>query len=112
MLANLALALAVSALVGWGLLGFSMPVTGEILWLFAKLGLLVGGIAVICLQPAVLGRFGSLRWQILAVITLGGVLVASTLHAVAQAMFLSWDHDLPLLLMVLSFVVVLAIGFG
>lgn len=112
MLLTLLAALGLVALLGGMMLGIPLVELGDITLLFGKLGLAAGVVALLVVQTRVLHHFGSLRTQVIVVITLGGCLVAALLHGAASAMFINTDHDLPLLLMLLAFMLVLALGFS
>ncbi len=112
LLLTLAIALTLVGLVGH--FGLMLPISEleGIITLFGSLGFGAGVVAIIALQSRMLSLLRSLRAQIIAAIGLGGILVAALLQGVARAMFISTDHDLPLLLLVLIFMLVLALGFS
>ena len=105
-------ALALTIMVGAWILRIPAQDLDDIALLFGTMGGFAGVIALVVIQPAILQRLGSLRTQIIVVVMLGGLLVASLLQGAARAMFINTEHDLPLLLLVLVFLLVLAIGFG
>ncbi len=105
-------ALCMTLLLGHFILGIPAQDLGVIAMLFGSLGSVAGAVALFVVQPAILYRLGSLRTQIIVVVTLGGLLVAALLQGAGQAMFINTEHDLPLLLLLLNFMLVLAIGFG
>lgn len=112
MLITVGCAVGTSALLGIFVLGLPPAEIGDIAKLCAWLGLSAGVVALLVVQTRVLERLGSLRHQIIVVVTFGGVLVAAVLQGAAQAMFINTRHDLPLLLLVLVFMLVLALGFS
>ena len=72
----------------------------------------VGGLAaLILLRPAVLGRFGGVRGQLVAAGLVGSLLLVGMVIAGAGAMFIS-SHDLSILLTMVLFAAVLATGFS
>jgi signal transduction histidine kinase len=110
--ATVACAIGMSMLVGRFLMGLPMGELRAIGALLLKMGLVVGLATLVLLQSRVLHRLGSLRSQIITGIVMGGLLVAALLQAAASAMFISTDHDLPLLLLVVVFTLVLTLGFS
>jgi signal transduction histidine kinase len=71
-----------------------------------------GGLAaLVLLRPAVLGRLGGMRGQLVGAGLLGSLLLVGMVIAGSGAMFIS-SHDLSILLTMLSFATVLAIGFS
>ncbi|HYF61727.1 MAG TPA: ATP-binding protein [Herpetosiphonaceae bacterium] len=109
---TLACAIGVTMLVGWLAMGLPMGELRAIGALLLRMGVVVGLIALVMMQSRVLHRMGSLRSQIIGGIAMGGLLVAALLQGAATAMFISLDHDLPLLLLVLVFTLVLTVGFS
>jgi signal transduction histidine kinase len=81
----------------------------------ASLLLAVGGasgmLALLLMQPAVLGRIGGVRGQIVGIGLICGLLLVGMMLAGAQAMFIS-SHDLSVLLTMLLFAALLAVGFS
>jgi signal transduction histidine kinase len=112
MLTTVCCAVGLSALLGWLVLGIPAPDVGDIVRLFGMLGLIAGVLALLVVQTRVLNRLGSLRTQIIVVVMLGGLMVAVLLQGAAQAMFINTSHDLPLLLLLLVFMLVLGLGFS
>ncbi len=112
MLTTVGCAVGKSVLIGWLALGIPASELGQIAQLFAMLGLIAGVLALLVVQTRVLNRLGSLRTQIIVIVTVGGVMVAVLLQGAAQAMFINTSHDLPLLLLMLVFMLVLALGFS
>lgn len=71
-----------------------------------------GGIlALLLIRPAVLGRLGGVRAQLVGAGLIGSLLLLGMMLAGARAMFLS-GHDLSLLLTMLVFAAALSVGFG
>ena len=71
-----------------------------------------GGLAALALlRPEVLGRLGGVRGQLVGAGLLGSLLVIGMVIAGSGAMFIS-SHDLSILLTMLLFAAVLAIGFS
>ncbi|MBV9453581.1 MAG: HAMP domain-containing protein, partial [Rubrobacter sp.] len=81
----------------------------------ASLLLIVGGgsgvLALLLMQPAILGRIGGVRGQLVGIGLICGLLLAVMVLAGAQAMFIS-THDLAVLLTMLFFAALLAVGFS
>jgi signal transduction histidine kinase len=72
----------------------------------------VGGLlALVVLHPAVLGRLGGVRGQLVGAGLLGNLLLVGMVIAGSGAMFIS-SHDLSILLTMLLFAAVLAVGFS
>ncbi len=70
-----------------------------------------GLLALALLRPAVLGRIGGVRGQLVATGLVCTLLLVGMVVAGAQAMFLS-GHDLSILLTMLLFAALLAVGFS
>ena len=81
----------------------------------ALLLLVVGGgvglVALLSMWPAVLGRIGGVRGQLVGTGLIGSLLLVFMVLAGAQAMFIS-GHDLAILLTMLLFAALLAVGFS
>ena len=81
----------------------------------ALLLLVVGGasgmLALLLMQPAVLGRIGGVRGQLVGVGLICGLLLVGMMLAGAQAMFIS-SHDLSVMLTMLLFAALLTVGFS
>jgi signal transduction histidine kinase len=78
------------------------------------LGIAGGGgglIALLLIRPAVLGRLGGVRAQLVGAGLIGSLLLLGMMLAGARAMFIS-GHDLALLLTMLTFAAALSVGFG
>ena len=70
-----------------------------------------GLLALLLVRPAVLGRLGGVRAQLVGASLIGSLLLLGMMLAGARAMFLS-GHDLSLLLTMLVFAAILSVGFG
>jgi len=70
-----------------------------------------GLLALLLIRPAVLGRLGGVRAQLVGAGLVGTMLLLGMMLAGAQAMFLS-GHDLSLLLTMLVFAAALSVGFN
>jgi len=70
-----------------------------------------GLVALILIRPAVLGRLGGVRAQLVGAGLIGSLLLLGMMLAGARAMFIS-GHDLSLLLTMLTFAAALSVGFG
>jgi signal transduction histidine kinase len=81
----------------------------------AMLLAVVGGggglLALLLMHPNVLGRIGGVRGQLVGAGLIGSLLLVGMVLAGARAMFIS-DHDLAVLLTMLLFATLLAIGFS
>ena len=71
----------------------------------------LGLLALFLMRPAVLGRIGGVRGQLVGVGLICSLLLLGMLLTGARAMFIS-EHDLALLLTMLLFAALLAIGFS
>jgi signal transduction histidine kinase len=92
---------------------FGVPQT-DLLAVAKLLGIAGGGgglIALLLIRPAVLGRLGGVRAQLVGAGLIGNLLLLGMMLAGARAMFIS-GHDLALLLTMLTFAVALSVGFG
>ena len=99
----LAISLTAAALL-FGVPGADIPAMALLL-----VGL--GGGLLALLRPAVLGHTGGVRGQLVATSLVCGLLLAGMVVARARAMFLS-GHDLSILLTMLLFAALLAVGFS
>jgi signal transduction histidine kinase len=70
-----------------------------------------GLLALLLIRPAILGRLGGVRAQLVGAGLIGSLLLLGMMLAGARAMFIS-GHDLSLLLTMLTFAAVLSVGFG
>jgi len=81
----------------------------------ALLLLVVGGgvglVALLLMRPAVLGRIGGVRGQLVGTGLICSLLLVGMMLAGARAMFIS-EHDLSILLTMLLFAALLAFGFS
>src|ERR687897_1087601 len=78
------------------------------------LGVAGGGsglLALLLTRPAILGRLGGVRAQLVGAGLIGSLLLLGMMLAGARAMFIS-GHDLSLLLTMLTFAAALSVGFG
>jgi signal transduction histidine kinase len=86
-----------------------------LLFLAASLLAVAGGgsglLALLLIRPAVLGRLGGVRAQLVGAGLVCSLLLLGMMLAGARAMFIS-GHDLSLLLTMLTFAAVLSVGFG
>jgi signal transduction histidine kinase len=92
---------------------FGVPRT-DLLAVAKLLGVAGGGgglIALLLIRPAVLGRLGGVRAQLVGAGLIGSLLLLGMMLAGARAMFIS-GHDLALLLTMLTFATALSVGFG
>jgi signal transduction histidine kinase len=92
---------------------FGVPQT-DLLAVAKLLGVAGGGgglIALLLIRPAVLGRLGGVRAQLVGAGLIGSLLLLGMMLAGARAMFIS-GHDLALLLTMLTFAAALSVGFG
>ena len=71
----------------------------------------LGLLALLLMRPAVLGRIGGVRGQLVGVGLICSLLLLGMLLTGAWAMFIS-EHDLALLLTMLLFAALLAVGFS
>src|SRR3712207_1530697 len=82
---------------------------------FARLLVTAGGgaglVALLVMQPVVLGRIAGVRGQLVGASLVASLLLLSMLLAFGQAMFLS-EHDFAVLLTILLFAALLAVGFS
>ena len=104
-------ALGIALLAGATLFGVptaDIPAVGALLFLVGGGG---GLLALLLMQPAVLGRIGGVRGQLVGVGLVCSLLLVGMVMAGARAMFIS-DHDLAILLTMLLFAAVLALGFA
>ena len=102
------LAMAVLAASLFGLPARDLPAVAALL---AVAGGGSGLLALALIRPAVLGRLGGVRAQLVGAGLVGSLLLLGMMLAGARAMFIS-GHDLALLLTMLTFAAVLSIGFN
>jgi signal transduction histidine kinase len=102
------LALAVFAASLFGVPAADLPAVAVLL---AVSGGGSGLLALLLIRPAVLGRLGGVRAQLVGAGLVCSLLLLGMMLAGARAMFIS-GHDLSLLLTMLTFAAVLSVGFG
>jgi signal transduction histidine kinase len=102
------LALAVFAASLFGVPSSDLPAVAKLL---AVAGGGSGLVALLLIRPAVLGRLGGVRAQLVGAGLIGSLLLLGMMLAGARAMFIS-GHDLALLLTMLTFAAALSAGFG
>jgi len=102
------LALAVFAASLFGVPAADLPAVAVLL---AVSGGGSGLLALLLIRPAVLGRLGGVRAQLVGAGLVSSLLLLGMMLAGARAMFIS-GHDLSLLLTMLTFAAVLSVGFG
>jgi signal transduction histidine kinase len=101
----------VLALLAASLFGVPAADLGPVAVLLGIAGGGVGLLALLLIRPAVLGRLGGVRAQLVAAGLIGSLLLLGMVLAGARAMFIS-GHDLSLLLTMLTFAAILSVGFG
>jgi signal transduction histidine kinase len=101
----------VLALLAASLFGVPAADLGPVAVLLGIAGGGVGLLALLLIRPAVLGRLGGVRAQLVAASLIGSLLLLGMVLAGARAMFIS-GHDLSLLLSMLTFAAILSVGFG
>ena len=92
---------------------FGVPVS-DLTAVAVLLGVAGGGsglLALILIRPAILGRLGGVRAQLVGAGLIGSLLLLGMMLAGARAMFIS-GHDLSLLLTMLTFAAALSVGFA
>ncbi|CAN5636757.1 HAMP domain-containing sensor histidine kinase [soil metagenome] len=104
-------ALAVTIVVGATLFGVPVSDLPIFTLLLAGAGGGVGVLALALLRPAVLGRLGGVRAQLVGAGLVGSLLLLGMILAGAQAMFIS-VHDFVVVLTMLLFAVILSVGFS
>lgn len=104
---SLGITLALAATV----FGVPRPDLPAVALLLCGVGAGVGLAALVLLRPAVLGRVGGVRGHLAGAGLIGSFLLLGMVLAGAQAMFIS-GHDLSLLLTMLLFAALLAVGFS
>jgi signal transduction histidine kinase len=102
------LALALFAASLFGVPAADLPAVAVLL---AVAGGGSGLLALILVRPAVLGRLGGVRAQLVGAGLVCSLLLLGLMLAGARAMFIS-GHDLSLLLTMLTFAAALSVGFG
>jgi signal transduction histidine kinase len=99
------------ALLAASLFGVPAADLGPVAVLLGVAGGGVGLLALLLIRPAVLGRLGGVRAQLVGAGLIGSLLLLGMVLAGARAMFIS-GHDLSLLLTMLTFAAILSVGFG
>jgi signal transduction histidine kinase len=102
------LALAVFAASLFGVPAADLPAVAVLL---AVSGGGSGLLALLLIRPAILGRLGGVRAQLVGAGLIGSLLLLGMMLAGARAMFIS-GHDLSLLLTMLTFAAALSVGFA
>ncbi|HEX6288596.1 MAG TPA: HAMP domain-containing sensor histidine kinase [Herpetosiphonaceae bacterium] len=102
-------ALAITLAVAATLLGIPTADLPAVAWLLASVGGGGGLCALVLMRPAVIGRIGGVRGQLVGASLLGCLLLVGMMVVGAQQMFIS-EHDLAVLLTMLLFAALLAIG--
>jgi signal transduction histidine kinase len=103
----LAIALTCAATL-FGVPAVDLPPVGVLLFGVGGVGSLM---ALVLLRPAVLGRLGGVRAQLVGAGLLGSLLLVGMVIAGSGAMFIS-SHDLSILLTMVLFAAVLVVGFS
>jgi signal transduction histidine kinase len=102
------LALAIFAAFLLGVPSADLPAVAVLLTVAGGGG---GLLALLLIRPAVLGRLGGVRAQLVGAGLIGSLLLLGMMLAGARAMFIS-GHDLSLLLTMLTFAAALSVGFS
>ncbi len=103
--------LAITLTFAATLFGVPRPDLPEVALLLLGVGGGVGLLALLLMWPRVLGRVGGVRGHLTGAGLIGGLLLLGMVLAGARAMFIS-DHDLAVLLTMLLFAALLAVGFS
>ncbi len=104
-------ALVLSVVAGTTLFGVPAADLPAIALLLAGAGGGGGLVALVLVRPAVLGRLGGVRAQLVGAGLIGSLLLLGMMLAGAQAMFIS-GHDFVIVLTMLLFAAVLSVGFS
>lgn len=107
----LAVALAVTVAVSAAFFGVPAADVPAVALLLAGAGGGVGFLALLLVRPAVLGRLGGVRAQLVGAGLIGSLLLLGMMLAGAQAMFIS-GHDFVIVLTMLLFAAILSAGFS
>jgi signal transduction histidine kinase len=102
------LALAVFAAALFGVPTVDLPSVAVLLAIAGGGG---GLLALLLIRPAVLGRLGGVRAQLVGAGLIGSILLLGMMLAGAQAMFIS-GHDFQIVLTMLIFAATLSVGFN
>jgi signal transduction histidine kinase len=103
--------LGITLLLAATLFGVPKADLGAVALLLLAVGGGVGLLALLLMRPAVLGRFGGVRGQLVSVGLICSLLLVGMILAGSRAMFIS-EHDLSILLTMLLFAALLAFGFS
>ncbi len=103
--------LGITLLLAATLFGVPEADLGAVALLLLAVGGGVGLLALLMMRPAVLGRVGGVRGQLVGVGLICSLLLVGMILTGAQAMFIS-GHDLSILLTMLLFAALLAFGFS
>ncbi|HET7479948.1 MAG TPA: HAMP domain-containing sensor histidine kinase [Rubrobacteraceae bacterium] len=103
--------LAVTVLVSAALFGIPAADVPDIALLLVGAGGAAGLVALLLVRPAVLGRLGGVRAQLVGAGLIGSLLLLGMMLAGARAMFIS-DHDFAVVLTMLLFAAILSVGFS
>jgi signal transduction histidine kinase len=106
-----AVALAITLALAVALFGIPRGDLPAVALLLLGAGGAVGLSALLLMRPAVLGRVGGVRGHLVGVGLAGSLLLLGMVLAGARAMFIS-EHDLSVLLTMLLFAALLAVGFS
>jgi signal transduction histidine kinase len=107
----LLVALAITLVIAATLLGIPAADLPAIAWLLAGVGGGSGLCALVLMRPEILARIGGVRGQLVGASLLGYLLLVGMMLVGAQQMFIS-EHDLAVLLTMLLFAALLAIGLS
>ncbi len=103
--------LGITLLLAATLFGVPEADLGAVALLLLAVGGGVGLLALLMMRPAVLGRVGGVRGQLVSVGLICSLLLVGMILAGSRAMFIS-EHDLSILLTMLLFAALLAFGFS
>ena len=110
-LLSLALSLAVTMVFAATLFRVPREDLSAVALVLLEVGCGVGLTALFLMRPAVLGRIGGVRAQLLGAGLIGSLLLLATTLLGSRAMFIS-EHDLSIVLTMLLFAALLAVGMG
>ena len=110
-LLSLALSLAVTMVFAATVFGVPEADLWAVALVLLEVGCLVGLLALLLMRPAVLGRIGGVKAQLVGAGLIGSLLLLGTTLLGARAMFIS-GHDLSIVLTMLLFAALLAVGMG
>lgn len=106
-----AVALAITLVLSVALFGVPRTDLGGVALLLLGAGGVVGLAALLLLRPVVLARLGGVRGHLVGAGLVGSLSLLGMVLAGARAMFIS-EHDLSLLLTMLLFASLMAVGFS